>query len=372
MVHLYQDPDVTYARKHGAVVRLNSWTLHLPPTFGFCGGVLNAIRLLQKVTEEKPDNRIWLLGDIIHNETVNTYFRELGVHILPEHRIGEIFACVDRSDIVVIPAFGIPKNLDTKLRETFPAGHIVDTTCRYVKRIWDFVREMVDEGRTVVIHGKPQHPETQATLSRSLTANNAVILVPDIPTAGKVAEAVRTGTAGGLPEALIRNPAHLRLDRLALVNQTTMLFSETKRIEAIIDAAAQETGADFRSSETVCEATQDRQDAALKLCRTSCDLLLVIGGYSSSNTNQLYRLASQHAPTFFINNADAIERDRIRHYLPEKKHEVTTQQWLAPDIRDIGVLAGASCPASDIGDVIRKFRRFCAGVGDAGESSQTS
>ncbi len=358
MVHLYHDPDVQKARVQEGIVQVGPWTLRLPPAFGFCGGVLNAIKQLQETVDSHPHGRIWLLGDIIHNDTVNDYFKDLGVNILPEHDIGRVFEIAAPQDVIVIPAFGIPKDLDRKLRQTFPEHQIVDATCKYVKNIWEFVEQMVRDHRTTLIHGKPYHPETLAILSRALTPTSAAVLLPDIDSGHAFAEVIRQHNTDLVDQELLRNPDHIRLDRLALVNQTTMLYSETKQIERELTQAAKEKGTDFISCETICRATQQRQDAALELCRKDCDILLVIGGYTSSNTNQLYRVARRQSPTYFIANAKNLGRDTLRHYLPDQKQEVTLSGWLPPGNVTIGVLAGASCPASDIGDVIRTFRRW--------------
>lgn len=363
MNHLHHDPDVQAARANGGVVHVGSWTLRLPATFGFCGGVLNAIKQLQHTVDRRERGRIWLLGDIIHNDTVNAYFKQLGVRILPERGIQRIFDVAARDDVVVIPAFGIPKDLDKQLRETFPDEQIVDATCKYVKNIWEFVEQMVRENRTTLIHGKPHHPETLAILSRALSPATATVLIPDTETGRAFADVMRTGDVTRSGNSAVYNPAQLRTDRLALVNQTTMLYSETKQIERELAAAAADTNADFRSCETICRATQQRQDATLKLCREGCDVLLIIGGYTSSNTNQLYKVARCHARTYFIANANNLSADSIRHYLPDERREVTAADWLSKAPLTIGILAGASCPASDIGDVIRFFRRSWQSAG---------
>jgi len=356
---LLTDPDVDLATRAGGVLQAGPWALRLPGVFGFCGGVQRAVRTLEQTVRRTPGCRIWLLGEVIHNNTVNQAFRDLGVHILDESRIHEIFDLTDPSDVVVIPAFGVPEELDAALRERLPDARIVDTTCEYVKRVWRFAGEMARQGRTVLIHGKPAHPETRATLSRALTPANAVVLLPDVDTAEQLATAVRTRRPDRVPAELVRNRKQLRLDQLALVNQTTMLHDETRGIEAVLIEAVRESGGELLASETVCRATQQRQTAASALCRQNCDLFLVVGGYSSSNTNQLFRLAAAAAPAFFITGAEALTRNEIRHLLPVSGTETVSRDWL-PGAATVGILAGASCPAYDIGQVIRKFRTFAA------------
>ncbi len=358
MTELYSDPEVEMARRNRGVVDAGKWRVRLPAVFGFCGGVLNAIRLLQRKLVELREHQVWLLGEIIHNDTVNSFFRKVGVRIIPEDQIDSVFdLATPSSDIIVIPAFGIPKSLDTRLRQTFPNDQIVDTTCAYVRRIWRFAERMIAENRTIVVHGKPNHPETRATLSRALTAQNAVLLIPSISAAEQLATAIKNQDISSYPPELVRNREKLHLNHLALVNQTTMLFSETKEVERILQNAMAAIAGELVSSETVCHSTQHRQNAALELCQEGCDVMIVVGGYTSSNTNQLYRLAKATGPTYFVRDADALDRNEIRHYQPEMNIEEVTRDWL-PEEATIGILAGASCPAADIGDLIRKFKSF--------------
>jgi 4-hydroxy-3-methylbut-2-enyl diphosphate reductase len=355
---IFYDAEVAAAQASvGGVPVGGGLRLHLPRTFGFCGGVLKALQRLQKTIDQAEGRPIWLLGEIIHNDTVNRYFREQDVKILPEGSIEEIFAKAAPEDIVVIPAFGIPRQLEARLREFVAVPeNLVDTACGYVRRIWSFVEQVACEGVTVVIHGKPNHPETRATLSRALTRQNAVVILPDLERARQLAETMRTGRCQDLPPELLFNQDCLDLRNLAVVNQTTMLHSETREIEAILSAAAASTGGRVQCCNTVCRATQERQDAAQELCRQNCDVILVVGGFASSNTNQLQRLACLHAPTYFIRDADSIQGQRIIHYLPEQGREIVTVDWLPEGAQSLCLLAGASCPPSDIGAVIRKLR----------------
>ena len=370
MSQIFTDPDVELARPRGGVA-IGGWRLHLPKVSGFCGGVLSAIRMVGERVAQPRQGRIWLLGEVIHNPTVNREFRERGVIILSEGEMTRVFDDPVPGDSVVIPAFGIPLELDIRIRQAFAPDQIVDTTCRYVQRIWEFVNQAAREGCTTVIHGKPKHPETLATLSRALTPDNAVLIVPTVEAATHLAGAIHNGTvAADYPASLVIHPAAIDCQRVALVNQTTMLYGETQAIEQLLREAVEARGGTLTAAATVCRATQNRQDAALELCAGSCAVLLVVGGYSSSNTTQLHRLATAAAPAYFITDATAFSRDCIRHYLPAEHREITTQDWLPPEGGDIGLLAGASCPAGDIGDVIRKFRSFAEEVGHEAVGSQ--
>lgn len=354
----FHDPDVDAARRNDGRLKAGPWILRLPRLLGFCGGVIHAVRTVQEVIEDNPGRHVWMLGEIIHNDTVNNSFRHNGVTILDEDEVTTALPKIQPGDIVVIPAFGVEEDLDRQLRKLNKEMAIVDTTCPKVKHIWDLLEQHAGEKRTIVIHGKPAHPETRATLSRVLHPDNAAILVPDISHSEQLAHAILRNDLTAYPSNLVKHPARIRLDHLALVNQTTMLFNETKKIELILRGAVKERGGTLLSSETVCRATQLRQDAAREVCDDACDLILVIGGYSSSNTTQLYRVASVTAPTYFINNSGCLEKDRISHYVPADQKAVTSHEWLPPPGAKIGLLAGASCPASDIGDVIRRLREL--------------
>ena len=366
MKDIFSDSHGLTARKNAGLLRVGQWRVRLPRILGFCGGVRNALSVLRNALDESGGRRIWLLGEIIHNDTVNQYFRERGVAILPETEIDTVFERAAVDDIVVIPAFGIPRELEARLRAFCRnPDQIVDTTCGYIKRIWVFAERMAAEGRTILVHGKRDHPETRATLSRALTSGNAAIILPDLSTARLLADAIRSRSPAAFPSAQVLNGEHLDLSSLAVVNQTTMLYEETCEIEAAIRDAAVAIGGDVGTAATLCRATQERQAAALEVCRGQCDLILVVGGYVSSNTTQLFRLAEQHCAAYLIRNATALARDRIEHYRPDIAETVTTPDWLPVDAADIGVLAGASCPPSDVGEVIERLRQIAAtGAGE--------
>ena len=359
MSTLFADPDVTAAQERGGRIHIGPLTVRLPRTFGFCGGVLQALRVLEDVLAEKESPPAWLLGEIIHNDTVNRFFRDKGVRMIPEGDLEHVFRVADSADVFVIPAFGVPRDLERRLRDFCDNdAQIVDTTCRYVRRIWRFVEDMAAAARTIVIHGKPDHPETRATLSRALTPGNTVVLLPDLAAADALAEAVRHGTVTDFPAEWVFNPAAVNFAKVAIVNQTTMLYQETRQIEDLIGAAVNAVGGNLARAATLCRATQDRQEAALELCRDGCDLVLVVGGFASSNTTQLYRLAKQFAPTYFVSDASALGTTLIRHFLPEEDRTASTPDWFTRKVREVVLLAGASCPQSDIGNVIRRLRQI--------------
>ncbi len=336
--------------------------LRLPRIFGFCGGVRNALRMLQNAIDANSGrHRIWLLGEIIHNDTVNQFFRDQGVSILPEDRVERILDLAAPGDLLVVPAFGLPIDLDRRVRGRFgDRCRFLDTTCGYVRRVWAFVDRAAAAGRTIVIHGKPDHPETRATVSRALGERNSVVVVPDLAHANRLG-ALLGGNAPrtAYPAELVRRPDCFEPRHLALASQTTMLCSETDTITARLRAAVARNGGDLLPANTVCRATEHRQQAARELCSSGCDLCLVVGGLSSSNTNQLHRLARSYCPAYFIRDGAAIEPETIRHYRPDLDREVTDTDWLPASAREIGLLSGASCPPKDVGGVIRKLRDMC-------------
>ncbi len=410
--NILTDLDVELAKRGSGRLVLGSWTVRLPRSFGFCGGVLNALNLLKKTVEEqqvgrlngsavqrladssgsprtttsaiglvKADHpspptthhsRILLLGDIIHNDTVNEQFRARGVVILPDADVPHALEHVRDGDTVVIPAFGLERDITQSLQALHEAGRIrlLDTTCRYVKRIWEFVGREAATGSTVLIMGKPDHPENRATLSRALTDGNAVVQLADLVDVAEFAATLTTPAPDGRmhepatrnmqhetpPGVTLHNPDWFNPGALAFAAQTTLLYTETLEAERLLRAAAESAGAAFTSAATVCLATQERQKAALDLCTEGCDLFLVVGGFASSNTAQLYRLAAQHATAYFIRTADDFDAARITHYDPASKEMRSTGGWLPAGSAVIGLLSGASCPAGDVGGVIRKLR----------------
>ncbi|MBT7162697.1 MAG: hypothetical protein HN904_07950 [Victivallales bacterium] len=356
MTDLFHDPDAQAARRGDGRIPLGEErTLVLPRVTGFCHGVRAALQQLESVLA-RTRGRVWLFGEIIHNDTVNEHFRQRGVHILPEGQLEDSFAATAAGDTFVIPAFGLERDLERRLRAF--ADDVVDTTCDCVKLVWAFVEAQAAARRTILLHGKPNHPETRATLSRALTPANAAIVVPDLDHARWLANGIHAASLADYPPELVHHPDHVDLTRLAMANQTTMLFSETRKLESIIAAGAAQAGGELLPAKTVCKATQARQDAARRVCADGVDLILVLGGFTSSNTNQLLRLASNYAPAFFIGKASALTSKTICHFDPETKITATSADWLPPPGARIALLAGASCPPGDIGEVIRTLRQL--------------
>lgn len=353
---LFSDPDVDQARKQNGEIRLRSGrTLMLPRAFGFCAGVMRALRMLDTWIRVEVPGNIHLLGPIIHNDTVNNAFREQGVNILPENDIEAVFRDAESSDRIVLPAFGVPVEVEERLRQAFLDENILDTTCPYVRRVWAFLSRLRGGGWTVAVHGKAGHPETRATVSRALRVADTVLLVPSEREVDLVCEAMAAGGWHSYPTHLRRGDAAAGIGPIALVNQTTMLYDDTLAIARQLSHCAQRAGLGVTLADTVCRATQERQHAAAELCARRPDVVLVVGGFTSSNTAQLYRLAIAATETFFIDGAASLSPQMIVHYVPGDGI-LHTESWLPTGWKRLGLLAGASCPASDIGAVIRRFR----------------
>jgi 4-hydroxy-3-methylbut-2-enyl diphosphate reductase len=353
-----EDADVDALAAAGGQRTRGRLTVRLPAVHGFCGGVRNALATLATVLERAgPDDTVWLLGEIIHNETVNRFFADRGAVLLAEDSLISVFARARPGDHVVVPAFGLPLALMRELEQARDRGafHLVDTTCGYVQRIWRFVEAQAAAGATVLIQGRPDHPEVRATLSRALTGATAVVQFADPAGARLAASCLAARSWQGYPAQLLHAPEHTRWQRWALVAQTTLLWDEVRAAEEELRAAATRTGAAFASAATVCHATRERQLAARALCAAGCDLILVVGGFSSSNTTQLYRLAAAHARTYFVRHADALGPTCISHWLPDEARETATPDWLPPGPLCVGILAGASCPPGDVGGVLRRL-----------------
>lgn len=355
----FQDTEVEQARQNGGVVALGGGRrVLLPRVFGFCGGVVHALAQLRRCLDAATGRPVRLLGPVIHNDTVNDHFRRQGASIMAEADIPEFLRLGSRDDVVVIPAFGLPIELERLVRQKYPVAQIVDTTCRDVRAVWKFMESLPGQDWTILVHGKADHPETRATLSRALLRASRVVVVPTVAWGERVCRAVRSGSWEDYPLGLVHEEgaAPTAAGPVALVNQTTMLHGETLALGAGVQEACLQAGRHGRLADTVCRASQDRQDAALEVCRQAPDVVLVVGGFGSSNTAQLYRLASASGSAYLVQDVAALEVERITHWVPDSGQRCASP-WLPEGWTTVGILAGASCPATDIGNVIRWFQR---------------
>ena len=343
-------------------------TIKLAKEFGFCYGVERAIDLAYAARKVFPSPKpIYLLGEIIHNPEVNDQIRNMGIQTMPPKPTEEEMARLGAEDVVIIPAFGTEVSTRKKLQEK--GCIMVDTTCGDVMTVWKRVRQYSKESVTSIIHGKAKHEETKATTSQA-TAYGAghYLVVYDLAETDCVCNYILNG--GNKQEFLEQfkgaySPGFdpdVHLQAVGVANQTTMLRGETEEVQRRIRGAMEKkhgTGnlpEHFRFFDTICGATQDRQDALEKMLKEPMNLLIVVGGYNSSNTSHLAEMGEKVLPTFFIKNAAKMVSDKlIIHYNLHRQQEVDTSDWLPSGKITVGITAGASCPNNLIEDAIRRL-----------------
>ncbi len=352
---------------NGYLLNTDSLQICLAGQFGFCYGVDRAVEMAYETVERFADRRIFITNEIIHNPDVNRQLQRMGVRFLQKDAQGQLaLEELDAHDVVIIPAFGASADLQRRLVE---AGCVlVDTTCGSVVRVWKRVEKLAREGFTSIIHGTWSHEETIATASRAMAAGGRYIVVRDPQQADMVCEMIRTQ---GQPQQFMSTFARAcspgfdplnDLRRVGFANQTTMLASESLAIaESIRRAMIERFGeghlaGNFRSFDTICSATQDRQDAIKELAAWQPHLLLVVGGFNSSNTSHLCEIAAEFTKAFHIEGADClISAQQIRHKMPGSKELLITEGWLPEKPLRVGVTAGASTPNRVTGAVIERL-----------------
>lgn len=363
----YRSELVERIRASGYILSAGDLTIKLAKEFGFCYGVERAIDLAYAARRAYPDRRIFLLGEIIHNPEVNDQIRRMGIVTIAGKPKDEEINQLRPDDIVIIPAFGTEVSTREKLEEK--GCLFVDTTCGDVMSVWKRVRQYSKDTVTSIIHGKAWHEETMATSSQARASGTGHYLVVFtlaetdyvcnyILNGGDKAEFLKK-FKGAYSEGF---DPDLHLNAIGVANQTTMLRGETEEVQRRLKAAMAkkfgepELAKHFRFFDTICGATQDRQDALEKLLRDPLDLLLVIGGYNSSNTSHLAEMGEARLATYFIKNAAKMISDGvIQHYDQHKHEEVETRGWLPKGKVTVGITAGASCPNNLIEDAIRRL-----------------
>jgi len=367
----YRSELVERIRAHGGILEADSLTVKLAKEFGFCYGVERAIDLAYAAkkyfSEASPNTPIYLLGEIIHNPEVNDQIRNMGIQIISPKPTDEELSRLKSGDAVIIPAFGTEVGTRKKIEEK---GCIpVDTTCGDVMSVWKRVRQYSKENVTSIIHGKAKHEETKATTSQARAYGSGHYLV--VFTLAETDYVCNYILNGGNKNEFLEKfkgaysagfDPDVHLQAVGVANQTTMLRGETEEVQRRIkNAMIQKYGEaeldkHFRFFDTICGATQDRQDALQKLLREPMDLLIVIGGYNSSNTSHLAEMGEAKLPTYFIKNAAKMVSDKIIvHYDQHQHKEVETPDWLPSGKVTVGVTAGASCPNNLIEDTIRRL-----------------
>lgn len=357
---------VDLIRERDFVLTVGDITVRLAREFGFCYGVERAVEYAYQTRTKFPDRRIFLAGEIIHNPHVNDKLSRMGVTFLRSDAGGFDYSSVAPRDVVVLPAFGVTVGDFETLRQKGVV--VVDTTCGSVLNVWKRVESYARDGFTALIHGKYYHEETRATASQvSRYPGGRYLVVRDMAEARVVCDYIdgRGERAAFLAQFARAASSDFDPDRdlarVGVANQTTMLARESLAIgEEVGQAMERARGAEyraehFRTFDTICSATQDRQDAVAGLLRERLDLMLVVGGYNSSNTISLAAICSAQVPTYHVEDADCLDvvRRTIRHRPAGAHVEVETPDWLEDSSPVcVGITAGASTPNNKIGETI--------------------
>ncbi len=357
-------------------LNFGSLQIYLARHFGFCYGVENAIEISFRTVDENPGKRIFLLSEMIHNPLVNDDLKKRGVQFLMD-TLGNLiidFDTLTADDIVIIPAFGTTLDIEDKLKNIGIKIEKYNTTCPFVERVWNRAEIIAAKDYTIIIHGKPKHEETRATFSHS-ASNAPTVIVNDMEETIELAKYI----TGEKPLLLFYEEfkgnysegfnVEKDLQRIGVVNQTTMLASDTQAIADYLkqtillkyhltEDTIEERFADTR--DTLCYATYENQSAVYGLLKTDADLAIVVGGYNSSNTSHLVELCEEKLPTYFIDSAERIlSQNKIIHYDFHNKTEKETANFLpAKNPVKILITSGASCPDASVEDVINRLLSY--------------
>lgn len=348
--------------------------IYLARHFGFCYGVENAIDIAFRTVEENPGKRIFLLSEMIHNPMVNADLQQKGVRFLQDTYGKEIIPIdsLTKDDVVIIPAFGTTLDIEERLNKLGIQTEKYNTTCPFVEKVWNRSEQIAQKDYSIVVHGKPKHEETRATFSHA-AFHTPTIVVNDMQEAIELGKYISGDNAandfyktfkGRYSEGF---DVTKDLQRIGVVNQTTMLASDTQAIAdhlkqvmkttyGLTEDKIEQRFADTR--DTLCYATNDNQTAVYGMLHTAADLAVVVGGYNSSNTSHLVELCEEKLPTYFINAADRIiSATQVLHYNFHSKEEINSAQFLPVKNEPVKILitSGASCPDAVVQDVIEKI-----------------
>ena len=367
----YQSNLIQQIRDNGYTLTRGEVTIRLAEAFGFCWGVERAIALAYETRQQFPQERIWITNEIIHNPSVNQKLREMNVEFIPVSDQGQKdFSVVAGEDVVILPAFGASVQEMQLLNDK--GSTIMDTTCPWVSKVWNSVEKHKKSDFTSIIHGKYRHEETIATSSFAdtylvvLNLNEANYVCDYILNPGETAAARSQRTAEFL--AKFKNAysdgfnPETDLVRVGVANQTTMLKGETEEIGKLFEHTMMrkygvtELNDHFMSFNTICDATQERQDAMFQLVDEPLDLMVVIGGYNSSNTTHLQEISiERQIPSFHIDSASRIGPGNQVEHKPLNEPLVVTPNWLPDGPITVGITSGASTPDRVVSDVLEKI-----------------
>jgi 4-hydroxy-3-methylbut-2-enyl diphosphate reductase len=349
---------------------------HIARHFGFCYGVENAVEIAYRTLEENPYKRIFLLSEMIHNPDVNRDLQSRGIKFLMDTKGAQLinWSELNKEDIVIVPAFGTTLEIQSKLNKIGIDPYAFDTTCPFVEKVWNRAGQIGEKGFTVIVHGKPNHEETRATFSHSFS-KTPTLIIKDMRQAEILATYIKNEKPfesfidefkGQFSEGF--NPKK-DLIKIGVVNQTTMLASETQSISEFLKDSIKDyrnlddnTIADYfaNTKDTLCYATNDNQDATHALIEQEADLAIVVGGFNSSNTSHLVELCETKHKTFYIQSEKGlINESTIEHYDLYTKKVVTTQNYLVNKEKvNILLTCGASCPDAVMEQVLMRIVSF--------------
>ncbi|MBS0014994.1 MAG: 4-hydroxy-3-methylbut-2-enyl diphosphate reductase [Arthrospira sp. SH-MAG29] len=358
----YQSSLIQQIRQNNYILTQGNVTIRLAEAFGFCWGVERAVAMAYETRQHFPTERIWITNEIIHNPSVNQHLRDMNVEFIPVNDSDKDFSVVGSGDVVILPAFGASVQEMQILNDK--GCKIIDTTCPWVSKVWNTVEKHKKKQYTSIIHGKYKHEETVATSS---FADKYLVLL-NLAEAEYVADYILNG--GNREEFLAKfanaYSANFDPDRdlesVGIANQTTMLKSETEQIGKLFERTMMQKygpanlNEHFQSFNTICDATQERQDAMIGLLEEKLDLMVVIGGFNSSNTTHLQEMAIERGiPSYHIDSSDRIlEGNKIEHKPLNKDLEIAAQ-WLPEGEIIVGVTSGASTPDRVVEEAIQKI-----------------
>ncbi|NJM72787.1 MAG: 4-hydroxy-3-methylbut-2-enyl diphosphate reductase [Scytonema sp. RU_4_4] len=358
----YQSNLIQEIRNNNSILQKENVTIYLAQAFGFCWGVERAVAMAYETRKHFPTEHIWITNEIIHNPSVNQRMLEMEVGFIPVEGAKKDFSVVNSGDVVILPAFGASVQEMQLLNEK--GCKIVDTTCPWVAKVWNTVEKHKKIDYTSIIHGKYKHEETIATSSFA----GKYLIVLNMQQAEYVADYILNG--GNREEFLgkfskacsLGFDPDKDLEKVGIANQTTMLKSETEQIGKLFERTMMkkygptELNQHFQSFNTICDATQERQDAMLELVEQKLDLMIVIGGFNSSNTTQLQQIAVERKiPSYHIDReARILSGNRIEHRELNGDLKIT-ENWLPDGEIVVGITSGASTPDKVVEDVIEKI-----------------
>lgn len=366
----YQSDLIQEIRDRNYTLTRGDVTIRLAESFGFCWGVERAVAIAYETRQHFPTQQIWITNEIIHNPSVNQRLREMNVKFIQVEQGVKNFDIIDRGDVVILPAFGASVQEMQLLNDK--GCTIVDTTCPWVSKVWNTIEKHKKKDYTSIIHGQYKHEETVATSSFA----DKYLIILNMAEANYVADHILMDSTSA--EAKLQRRTEfltkfsqaysigfdpdIDLERVGIANQTTMLKTETEAIGKLFERTMMkkyntaELNDHFQSFNTICDATQERQDAMFKLVEAPLDLMVVIGGYNSSNTTHLQEISIEHQiPSYHIDSDIRILADNQIEHKPLSKELEITKNWLPAGKIVVGVTSGASTPDKVVEDAIERI-----------------